>query len=344
MTFIILFFSEYGLQYCFQSHAVVKGIQEFLAYRVYGFTFAILGGLYRGLFTAIERTSIIMVSTMFSVLLNVALNYVLIFGQFGISAMGIAGAAAASSIADFIGFMILVSYLPFCKNIKAIRIYSGKLLDITQVRKILTLSAPIMVKFFVGIVSFAVAFAFVEKISERELAIAQVIRSVYVVFMVPIWGLNAAVNTLVSNVIGQGKGQEAKEIMHKVLHLSIGITMVTLVGHIFFPEKLLSVFVQDNSSLIQASLHSLQIMIFVQLSFAIAYIYTGALEGAGDVKFIMIMEIVLCIVYILLAYGLVFYAHLGAVTVWIAELCYWIWIWICAEWRMKNTKWINARL
>ncbi|MCS7078169.1 MAG: MATE family efflux transporter [Bacteroidia bacterium] len=344
MTFVIIFFSKYGLNYCFRSVAVVKGIEEFLHYRVYGFTFALLSSLYRGVFTAIERTKVIMVSTMASVLLNVILNYILIFGHCGFAQMGIGGAALASSIADFIGFLILFWNAYFSKLLNSMRIHQGKILDTSQIFKVLTISAPIMIKFFIGIVSFAVAFTFVEKISERELAIAQVIRSVYIVFMVPIWGLNAAVNTLVSHVIGQGKTQEAKQVMHKVLHLSIGITVFTLIGHIFFPEALLSVFVQNNPDLVSASVGSFQIMIFVQLSFAVAYIYTGALEGAGDVKFIMFMEIVLCVIYIVLTYGLVFYAHLGAITVWIGELCYWVWVWLCAEWRMKSTKWINASL
>lgn len=344
MTAGIKVFQRYGLEYCFQSKAVIQGIQEFLDYRAFGFVFALLSSLYRGLFTAIEKTKIIMVSTLVSVLLNILLNYIFIFGKWGFPEMGIAGAALASSIADLIGFLILMLYVPFCKTLKSLHLYSGKWFDKTQWIKTISISAPVMVKFFIGIVSFAIAFAFVEKISERELAIAQVIRSVYIVFMVPVWGLNAAVNTLVSNIIGQGKKEEAKQIMYKVLHISILVTIITLTGHIFFPTNLLSVFVQNNPDLVQASVPSFRIMIFVQICFAIAYIYTGALEGAGDVKFIMIMEIVLCLIYILFTYSMVFYWHLGAITVWIGELCYWAWVWICTLWRMRGIKWINVKL
>lgn len=342
MTLGIKLFQVYGLPYCFQSKVVVRGIQEFLDYRVFGFVFALLSTLYRGLFTAVEKTKIIMVSTLVSVLLNVLLNYLLIFGKWGVPQMGIEGAALASSIADAVGFFILWLYVPFAKFLKDFQLYRGTWYNKNHSAKILTVSTPIMVKFFIGIVSFAVAFTFVEKISERELAIAQVIRSVYVVFMVPVWGLNSAVNTLVSHAIGQGKALEAKEIMYKVLHISIVITAVSLMGHIFFPQRLLSIFVQNNPDLVQACIPSFRIMIFVQMSFAVAYIYTGALEGAGDVQFIMIVEIILCVVYILLTYGLVFYASLGAITVWIGELGYWAWVWLCALIRMRGTKWINT--
>jgi putative MATE family efflux protein len=344
MMVCIKLFENYGLSYCFQSKAVVQGIQQFLDYRVFGFVFALLSALYRGLFTAIEKPRVIMISTLVSVLLNVLLNYLFIFGKWGFPEMGIAGAALASSIADTVGFFILWVYVPFASFLKSLQLYSGKWFDKHQAGKILTISAPIMVKFFIGILSFAVAFTFVEKISERELAIAQVIRSVYIVFMVPVWGLNSAVNTLVSNIIGQGKKEEAKQIMYKVLHISIGITLITLSGHIFFPEQLLSLFVHKNPDLVQSCVPSLRIMIFVQISFAVAYIYTGALEGAGDVKFIMIMEIILCVAYIILTYLLVFHWHLGAITVWIGELCYWVWIWIAVLLRMRGTKWINTQI
>lgn len=336
--------NQYGMSFLFHSPKVVSAIQEFFSFRCWGLPFALLTMVYRSFYTAIEKTKVIMVSTAVSVILNIVLNYVLIFGHWGFPALGIAGSGLASSCADFACFLICVVYTHLFAYHKKYKLYVFARWSMDFVRKLMQLSAPIMLKYLLGIVCFLIAFGMIEKVSERELAVAQVIRSTYIVFMVPIWGLSAAVNTLTSNLLGQNKPAELNQTVYKVLHLSILFSVITVIGHIFFPVSLLQVFVSDNLSLVQASLPSLRFMIGVQLCFAVAFILISGLEGVGDVRFVMKVEIVSCIIYILVEYWMIYELRMGALAIWIGEFIYWSGIIISVFFRMQGEKWKKHHL
>ena len=73
-----------------------------------------------------------------------------------------------------------------------------------------------MLQSFLSLSSWFIFFIIIEKLGERELAISHIIRSIYMVLMIPLFGFSSATNTLVSNLIGQGRSGQVLMLIKKV--------------------------------------------------------------------------------------------------------------------------------
>src|SRR3712207_9077719 len=82
------------------SEPIYEGTMEFLEWRIYGFFFAAVNVMFRALYIGITRTKVLTINAAVMALINVILDYALIFGNFGLPEMGIKGAAIASVLAE----------------------------------------------------------------------------------------------------------------------------------------------------------------------------------------------------------------------------------------------------
>ncbi len=81
-----------------------------------------------------------------------------------------------------------------------------------------------MMQNFFSMASWLAFFLFIEKLGESALAVSNIIRSFYVILMIPMWGFGSATNTLVSNLIGRGKQAEVMSLVMKVVRLcAVGV-------------------------------------------------------------------------------------------------------------------------
>jgi putative MATE family efflux protein len=95
------FISPLLLKRIISSPHIYKATFEFLDYRIWGIFFAFINTAFRAFYVGIIRTKYLTYSAIIIAFVNIALDYVLIFGNFGFPAMGISGAAIASVIAEF---------------------------------------------------------------------------------------------------------------------------------------------------------------------------------------------------------------------------------------------------
>src|SRR6185312_9842865 len=97
------------------------------------------------------------------------------------------------------------------------------------------IGAPIMLQRWISISSWLVFFIFIAKMGERALSVSAIMKSVYVVMMIPVWGISSATNTLVSNAMGAGRIKDIKPIVIKSFMISFAITLLVVQANIFFP-------------------------------------------------------------------------------------------------------------
>ena len=326
-----------------QSKEIVVATNEYLSYRIFGLFFAFINFGFRAFYIGIARTKVITLTTICMALVNVFLDYSLIFGKFGFQEYGIAGAAIASVIAEIIATIFFIIYTIKKVDLKYFGLFRFDRFDFLLLKRVLKVSFPMMMQNFVSFIGWFFFFLFVEKMGQHSLAISNIIRSIYVVMLIPIWGFASATNTLVSFVIGRDRKNEVIPIIFKVIRLSmIGITL--LVGfNIIFPELILSIYTNDNS-LISDSLPVLYIVSVSAFCIALGFILFSGVSGTGMTKISFIIEAVVIVIYIGVTYLLVNMPNSSIQVVWTIEIIYGLIIGIISYMYLKLGNWQNKKI
>jgi len=192
-AFVVLRFGSVEiLHYGVKSRIIYAGTMEFLDYRAFGIFAAFVNVGFRSFYVGMGRTKVITYTTVFLALVNMILDYLLIFGKAGLPRMGIAGAALASVIAEFSAMVYFMIYTAVYIRFADYALFLFEKLHWKKMYRILRVSFPTMIQEFISLSVWFVFFLFVEKIGKSSLAVSNIIRSVYVLLMIPIWGFATA--------------------------------------------------------------------------------------------------------------------------------------------------------
>lgn len=304
-----------------RSPEVLQATADYLYYRSYGIFFASISIVFRAFYIGIMRTQVITWSTLVLAIVNIVLDYVLIFGKFGFPEMGIAGAALASVIAESTAVVFLVVFtLVRIPRVKY-RLFHFGPFDSKLFVRLLRISWPVMGQNFISLAAWLTFFLFVEKLGERALAVSNIIRSFYVVLMVPMWGFSSATNTLVSNLLGQGRKEEVLSLTYKILRICVfGVFLIVVAGSVF-PRQALAIYT-DDPALINASLDVLYIVNAAAMMLAMAFILFNAVSGTGKTRVTFIIEVITIIIYLIATYILADVLRTSVAVVWTVEFLY----------------------
>jgi putative MATE family efflux protein len=322
VVFSIMKFSSAGLLgSILSSESVYEATLEYINVRVYGLFFVFINILFRGFYIGIARTRVITYTTSVLAIVNIFLDYCLIFGNFGFPEMGIAGAALASVIAEVSATLFFLLYTIFMLPHRKYHLFHiGRFTRELYVR-IIRVSFPMMMQNFISLSSWLTFFLFVESMGERELAVSNIIRSFYVVLMIPMWGFASATNTLVSFLIGRQRADEVMGLVTKILWMCIaGVLVVVSLGMIF-PGFVLSIYT-NNPELIEAARPVLYVVSLAALMLSVAFIFFNGVSGTGKTQVSFIIEVIVLFFYLLFTYMLVYYWTDSITVVWTTEYLY----------------------
>ncbi len=209
--------------------------------------------------------------------------------------------------------------------------------------RLLKVAFPIMLQ---NVFSFSVWFVFfliIEKMGESALAISNIVRSVYVVLLIPIMGFASATNTLVSFVIGQNRSNEVLSLVRKIaLICTAGAAFLSAVCA-FFPEVILSVYT-NNASLISIGLPVLRVVSVASVLLALANILFNGVSGTGKTRVSLIMELVILASYLGLTYLLAVVLEQPITIVWTVEIFYAAILSIASYVYLQSNRWVGANV
>lgn len=336
---ILLYFSSpFLLHFLLKSHEIFSLSCDYIKYRSLGTVLTFLAISYRGFYSGIGKTKIISTGVWIMSLLNVLLDYLFIFGHWGLPEMGIKGAALASNLAE----LIAVLYLIYCSTAKGrgvqYQLYTFVKPRLEVFQHIIQLALPIMAQFAVSLIAWFLFFVAIEQLGETQLAISNILRSLYMLLMTPIWGYGTATTTVVSNLIGQDKKYQVNVAVKRSLIISMATSTAIGLSVVLFPRQILGFFTGDVL-IIEQSVASLYVIMSSMLLFAAAVSLISAVAGTGDTKAAMLIEISAIAVYVVYLIVVCFWIPQPLPIVWMAEYVYWILQLNLSYFRLKSAKW-----
>ncbi len=344
---------QFGCQYFFalfvDSDIIYNKSLEYLEYRSYGVFFSYTGVAIVALYTGVARPAFIMIDTILLAIVNIVLNYYLIFGydigRFHFPAMGIAGAGLASTIAEVVAFVFFVAYMFWDKETRLYELFKLPDIDLKLINAQLKIGAPIVAQAVVGLGSWFVFFGIVENLGERELAITNLVRMVYLVLSIPCWGFASGINTLVSNFIGQRKRQAVIPIIWKTSKICFVFTMLLALPIALFPEHLLYPLLGgEDMSLITEARPIFYVLLGILAFFSVGGVYFNGLAATGATYYGLKIQTFCAIGYLFYIYFIVEYSNGGLEWAWASEIFYWIVLLVLTVWYLESKAWHHLKV
>jgi len=293
----------------------------FLSVRSFGFFVAAIFLSLNAFFLAIGKTWVILFSTITFALSNIIFDYLLVFGIGPFPEMGIQGAALASVIGEFIAVLMMISIILFGKTARPYLLFKKLEIAGHHIKRLLQVGAPLMVQGFLALATWTVFFTWIEQIGKYELTVSQNLRSVYFLAFVPIFGFAATTKTYVSQYIGNDQHHEIRSVIRKIQLMSLLFLLITFHGALIYPTELISL-INPAEAYLGESGAALRLVFGSILIYAFTSPYFQTINGSGNTRVTLIIEITSIIIYLIFAYLFIKVLAWSIVDIWLVEYIY----------------------
>jgi MATE family multidrug resistance protein len=241
-----------------------------------------LGSYYGG----VKNTVLPMVAQVIAMVLNIALNWVLIHGHLGAPAMGVAGAALASTLATTLAFTLLLGC--FMTSTGAAHARAGAL-RARELWRTLRFGLPVGTNFLIELLAFLVFVnVVVGPLGTAELAATMAVMQLNSVAFMPAFALATAGSIFVGQAIGAEKKDDVPPTVRLTVATTAGWQGLIGVLYLIAPRLVLAPFVPPGSARFLDIAASILVMSAAwQLLDGVAMAYAEALRAAGDTTFTM---------------------------------------------------------
>ena len=244
-------------------------------------------------YTGRGLTWTVMLVHMTGALVNIPLDYCLINGIGPFPEMGIEGAAIATVTASASIVLILILLIFSRKNRRDFGTWANRKFDRELFGRLMRYGLPSGIQFFLEIFGFTFFIQMLGRLGDLELAVSNIVLSIQALSFLPMVGFHIGTVTLVGQAMGRGRPEEGAYATISAFHITLLYMMIVAALFIFLPEPLLNLFKSDRYSVAQFAeilgMGAILMRFVVLFCFfdALNLVFSGALKGAGDTRFIM---------------------------------------------------------
>lgn len=317
---------------------IADQVIDFILIRIWGLPFLYLYVMRNALLVGTNQTRFLVWGTLAETGVNILLDYTMIFGHWGFPEFGFNGAAYASIIAEASGLLVIYAVIHIKRIHQSFSFFEQSKIEQTMIKLILTMSAPLIAQYAISMISWEYFYILIEHHGPRALAISNTMRNIFGLFGIFCWAFASTTNTMVSNVIGQGKQDEVIPLIKRVVTMSLGVSIIVFVILNLAPEFFLSFYNQGDEFIAEA-IPIVRIVSVALLMMSIGTIWLNALTGTGNTRVNLIIELITIVIYCVYVYLVLEYWNLSIGWGWGSELVYWISMFTMAFLYMKSGKW-----
>lgn len=334
---VLYFFSDPLLLRIIDSPNIYAASMEYIEYRQFGILFVCFNFLYRALYVGISNTKVITYSTIIMAVVNIVLDYCLIFGNLGFPQMGIGGAALASLCAEVSASVFFSVYSFISLRKREYGMFKVHRLESELMCRILRISTPTMVQKLFSFSVWFIFFILIEKMGETATGISSITRSVYLILIIPCFAFSTTTNTLVSRIIGEGKREQVFPTINKVLKNCLFCTIPVIILAALFPVQIAGIYTNDLN-LAHLVVPSILVVCSGTIFQGIGNAYFEAVSGTGNTTAALYLETTVLVFYVLFIMAMT-YLTTRVELVWTAEILYGTLLGILCYLYMKFARW-----
>lgn len=276
--------------YTVEQDIIVEGV-KYLRIIAIAYALNAITMIYLNIMRSVEKVIISTIVYSVSLLINIILNAIFIFGLFGFKAMGIEGAAIATVIARAVELCIVIGYEIKGKHDVHVKFRHIFKIDKLLFRDFLILSMPVLLNELMWGFGTSANTAVIGHMGSAAVAansVAQVTRQLATVIS---FGIATSAAIMLGKAIGEEKYEEAKLYSKRFVGLSV---MFGILGGLLIIG--LRPFIINSLSLTDMAQNYLGMMLFVMAYFTLFQAYNtvmvvGIFRSGGDTRFGLIMDI-----------------------------------------------------
>ncbi|HCH00894.1 MAG TPA: MATE family efflux transporter [Vibrio sp.] len=268
----------------------IMHIEPVMAQKTNGYMFAMIFAVpafllfqtLRSLSDGLSLTKPAMILGFLGLAINIPLNWIFVYGKFGMPALGAVGCGVATAIVYWVMFLLMLAYVLVAQRFKNIHIFSEfHKPNLHSLKRLFRLGFPIAASLFFEVTLFAVIALLIAPLGPIVVAAHQVaINFSTLIFMLPM-SIGAAVSIRVGHQLGEKSVEGAKISTHVGILFGFSTALITALCTIVFSHQIIDLYT-DNPEVTLIALHLLIMAAIYQCSDAVQVVAAGALRGYKD--------------------------------------------------------------
>jgi MATE family multidrug resistance protein len=303
-----------------------------------------------GFFSGRGKTWPVLWVNVATTVVNLVLDYALIFGHWGFPDLGIRGAGIATVVAGVFSLLMFFALLCSRSNNDTFHTIRGWRLERELFVRLLRYGFPSGVQFFLEMAGFTAFVLLVGRLGIASLAATNIAFNINTLAFMPMIGCGIAVSVLVGQYLGGDKPDRAQSVVYSGFQLTLAYMISIAAAYVLVPDIFVAPFAlrADPGGFSEIYGYSVILLRFVAVYSVfdtMNIVFCSAIKGAGDTRYVMLVTVILSVfVFVVPVYLAVVVFELGLMIAWVFATAYIILLGFIFYFRFLGGKWKTMRV